>query len=31
LTFPHPIVRIIVAEQLYRVWSVLQGHPYHRA
>lgn len=31
LTFPHPLVRIIVAEQLYRAWSVLKNHPYHRA
>ena len=31
LTFPHPIVRVILAEQLYRVWTLLQGHPYHRA
>jgi 23S rRNA (pseudouridine1915-N3)-methyltransferase len=31
LTFPHPIVRIILAEQLYRVWSLLAQHPYHRA
>lgn len=30
LTFPHPLVRIIVAEQLYRAWSVLHNHPYHR-
>jgi len=30
LTMPHTIVRIVVAEQIYRVWSVLSGHPYHR-
>lgn len=30
LTLPHPLVRVVVAEQLYRVWTVLQGHPYHR-
>lgn len=30
LTLPHTIVRIVLAEQIYRVWSVLAGHPYHR-
>jgi 23S rRNA (pseudouridine1915-N3)-methyltransferase len=30
LTFPHPLVRIIVAEQLFRAWSILTNHPYHR-
>jgi 23S rRNA (pseudouridine1915-N3)-methyltransferase len=30
-TLPHPLVRIVVAEQLYRAWTLLNGHPYHRA
>ncbi len=30
LTFPHIIVKLIVAEQIYRAWSILQQHPYHR-
>ncbi|MDG4811721.1 23S rRNA (pseudouridine(1915)-N(3))-methyltransferase RlmH [Hydrogenovibrio sp. 3SP14C1] len=30
LTLPHPLVRVLVAEQIYRAWSVLQNHPYHR-
>lgn len=30
LTLPHPLVRIIVAESLYRAWSMTENHPYHR-
>ncbi|QEA40312.1 23S rRNA (pseudouridine(1915)-N(3))-methyltransferase RlmH [Pistricoccus aurantiacus] len=30
LTLPHPLVRLILAEQLYRAWTLLVGHPYHR-
>jgi len=30
LTFPHPMVRVIIAESLYRAWSVTVNHPYHR-
>lgn len=30
LTLPHPLVRIVLAEQVYRCWSLLRGHPYHR-
>jgi len=31
LTLPHPLVRILIAEQLYRAWTVVTNHPYHRA
>jgi len=30
LTLPHMLVRVIVAEQIYRAWTLLSGHPYHR-
>ena len=30
LTLPHAMVRVLLAEQLYRAWSVLSNHPYHR-
>ncbi len=29
-TLPHALVRVVLAEQLYRAWSVLKNHPYHR-
>lgn len=30
MTLPHALVRVLLAEQLYRAWTVVSGHPYHR-
>ncbi len=31
MTMPHPLVRVVLIEQVYRAWSILVNHPYHRA
>ena len=31
MTLPHAIARVILSEQIYRAWSILNNHPYHRA
>ena len=30
MTMPHALVRVVVCEQLYRAWTIIKGHPYHR-
>ena len=30
LPLPHPVVRVILAEQIYRAWTLMNNHPYHR-
>ena len=30
LTLPHALVQVVIAEQIYRAWAILEGHPYHR-
>jgi 23S rRNA (pseudouridine1915-N3)-methyltransferase len=31
MTLPHGLARVVLCEQVFRAWSLLQGHPYHRA
>jgi len=30
MTMPHALVRVVLIEQIYRAWTLLNGHPYHR-
>lgn len=30
MTMPHPLVRVVLIEQIYRAWSLINHHPYHR-
>jgi 23S rRNA (pseudouridine1915-N3)-methyltransferase len=30
MTMPHALVKVVLVEQLYRAWTILKGHPYHR-
>lgn len=30
MTLPHSLVRVVLAEQIYRAWSIIVNHPYHR-
>lgn len=31
MTMPHALVRVVLIEQLYRAWTLIDGHPYHRS